>query len=112
MTDRELLEQIAQKVTNMERELNLTKAQQLEQGEILQALRHAQESQTAQIDQISCTVARIEGWQRETDKAIERIEGWQRETDKAIERMAGDISFLVRKAVEHDDDIRELRRAK
>ena len=91
MTDRELLELLVQKVT--------------EHGEILQALRHSSEIQKAQFDQLQITVAHIEGRQEEMNERLEQM-------DKSIDRMAGDISFLVRKSAEHDDDIRELRRAK
>jgi hypothetical protein len=29
-----------------------------------------------------------------------------------VDRLSGDVSFLVRKAAEHEEDIRNLRRAK
>lgn len=69
-----------------------------EHGEILQAVRHAQEVHKAEFDQLNLIVA--------------RIEGHQEETDKTLDQMAGDISFLVRKSAEHGDQIRQLRRAK
>lgn len=98
MTDRELLESIATEIKEMKSDIKLIKTQQSEHGEILQSVRHSQESQVAQIDQIQITVA--------------HIEGDQKEMDKTMNRMAGDVSFLVRKAADHDEDIRELRRAK
>ena len=79
------------KVTSMEQKVTDLDQKRTEHSEILQAVRHAQETQTAQLDQINLTLARIEGCQ---------------------DQMAGDISFLVRKAAEHDEHIRELRRAK
>jgi hypothetical protein len=33
-------------------------------------------------------------------------------TKEDIDRLAGDVTYLVRKAAEHEDDIRALRRAK
>jgi len=78
--------------------LDKVEAGQKEQGEILQAVRHAQEIQKAELDRLNITAAHIQGEQVEI-----------RET---IDNTAGDVSFLVRKAAKHDDDIRELKRIK
>ena len=67
-------------------------------SEILQALRHGQEVQKAEIDRINVTLAHIQGEQGKIKEIIHNL--------------AGDISFLVRKAAQHDDDIRELKRIK
>ena len=69
-----------------------------EHGEILLAIKHGQEIQKAEIDRLNLTVAQIQGDQAE----IKEI----------VHNMAGDISFLIRKAAQHDDDIRELKRVK
>ena len=120
MTDRELLERIANEIktlksdvknefqemkSNVKNEfqeiksdIKLIKTQQSEHSEMIQAVGNAQESQMAQIDQLTYAVA--------------RIEGHQKESEKIMDQMAGDITFLVRKSAEHDDDIRELRQAK
>ncbi len=105
MTDRELLELIAQKVnstdqkmTDMNHELrgirqdiSLIKTQQSEHGEILQSLRHASETHEAEFDNLKVEMARLSG----------KIEG-----------LSTDINYLVRKSVQNADDIRELRMAK
>lgn len=69
-----------------------------EHSEILQALLHGQEIQKAEIDRLNITVAGIQGEQAETREILDNL--------------AGDVSFLVRKAAKHDDDIRELKRIK
>ncbi len=105
MTDRELLELIAQKVnstdqkmTSMNHELRdirqdigLIKTQQSEHGEILQALRHSSEAHKAELDNLKVEMARLSG----------KVEG-----------LSTDINYLVRKSVQNADDIRELRMAK
>ena len=97
MTDRELLELLVNEIKEIKSDVGLIKTQQSEHGEILQSVRHAQESQKAQMDQLTYASA--------------RVEGRQETLDKTVDRMAGDISFLVKKAAEHEDDIRELRKA-
>lgn len=84
MTDRELLELIAQ-------DISIIKSQQSEQREILQALRHASEVHNSKFDNLETEVARIAG----------KIEG-----------LSTDINYLVRKSAQNADDIQELRRAK
>lgn len=91
MTEKEMLELLLQKVTDQGAILK-------EHGEILQALRHGQEIQKAEIDRLNITAAHIQGEQVEIREIIDNT--------------AGDVSFLVRKAAKHDDDIRELKRIK
>lgn len=98
MTDRELLESIAQKVNGMDQkmttigqDINLLKTQQSEHGEILQSLRHANETHKAELDNLKVEMARLSG----------KVEG-----------LSTDINYLVRKSVQNADDIRELRMAK
>ncbi|MGE5583110.1 MAG: hypothetical protein ACM3X9_11325 [Bacillota bacterium] len=105
MTEKEMLELLLQKVTEqgaiLKEQGAILKEQGAilkEHGEILQALRHGQEVQKAEIDRLNITVAHIQEEQVE----IREI----------IDNMAGDVSFLVRKAAKHDDDIRELKRIK
>jgi outer membrane murein-binding lipoprotein Lpp len=86
------------KVSGMETDIKLIKTQQSEHGAILQAVRHAQETQKAQIDQLIVNTAHLGGQQEELGQTVDRL--------------SGDVSFLVRKAAEHEEDIRNLRRAK
>jgi hypothetical protein len=69
-----------------------------EHTEYLHAVRDAQEFQKAEIDRLNVTLAHIQGEQAEIREIIDNT--------------AGDVSFLVRKAAKHDDDIRELKRVK
>jgi len=84
---KEILKRLEQVETSQTRFETIQK----EHGEILYAVRDAQEFQKAEIDRLNITVAHIGGGQ---------------------ERIAGDVTFLVRKAAEHEDDIRELKRVK
>jgi hypothetical protein len=84
MTDHEMLELLVQKVTGMEQKV-------IEHGEILQAVRHAQEIQVAKIDKLEIETARLSG----------KIEG-----------LSTDINYLVRKSAQNADDIQELRQAR
>lgn len=81
------------------------KAIQKEQGAILQenrailhAVREAQEFHKAELDRLNVNTARIEG-----DVAEIKIEQ---------ERTTENVNFLVRKSIEHEDDIRKLKKAK
>jgi chromosome segregation ATPase len=100
-----ILEQILEKLNSMETEqkemkadIKLIKTQQSEHGKIIQEVRHAQKAQKAQIDQLVINTAHISGKQEELIQTVDRLDG--------------DVSFLVRKAAEHEEDIRDLRRAK
>ena len=105
MTEKEILELLLAKV-NEQGEILKSHGEILkehgeilkEHSEILQAIKHGQEIQKAEIDRLNLTVAQIQGDQAE----IREI----------VHNMAGDISFLIRKAAQHDDDIRELKRVK
>jgi hypothetical protein len=98
MTEKEMLELLLRKVDEQGVVLKEHGEILQEHGVILQALKHGQEIQKAEIDRLNITVAHIQGEQVE----IKEI----------VDNMAGDISFLVRKAAKHDDDIRELKRVK
>lgn len=105
MTEKEMLELLLRKVDEQgvvlkEHSKILQEHGEIlqEHGVILQALKHGQEIQKAEIDRLNITVA--------------HIQGEQAEIKELVDNMAGDISFLVRKAAKHDDDIRELKRVK
>ena len=91
MTEKEILELLLQKVNEQGAILK-------EHTELLHAVRDAQEFQKAEIDRLNVTLAHIQGEQAEIREIIDNT--------------AGDVSFLVRKAAKHDDDIRELKRVK
>jgi hypothetical protein len=78
------------KVDNIEGKLQET-------SDIVKALCHRTEELDAKYDGLLNSTA--------TKESISQM-------NNKLDRMAGDISYLVRKTVEHDDDIRELRRAK
>lgn len=73
--------------------------------QLLSAIIHAQEEQKAQIDQISINLARMHGRQESMSETVDRIA-------ETLDRIADDITFLIRKAAEHEKDIRDLRRIK
>ena len=119
MTEKEILELLLQKVNEqgailkghtelLKEHSDLLKGQSdllkghsgllKEHAEILHAVRDAQEFQKAEIDRLNVTLAHIQGEQAEIREIIDNT--------------AGDVSFLVRKAAKHDDDIRELKRVK
>ncbi len=91
MTEKEILELLLQKVNEQGESLKEHTAILYEHSEILRAVRDAQEFQKAEIDRLNITTSHIEG---------------------ELERIAGDVTFLVRKAAEHEDAIRELKRVK
>lgn len=91
MTEKEILELLLEKVNGHSSILK-------EHTEVLQAIRDAQEFQKAELDRLNITTAHIQGEQVEIREVIDNT--------------AGDVSFLVRKAAKHDDDIRELKRIK
>lgn len=79
-----ILNQLLESQKEIIKRLDGIKAKQKEQGEILQAVRHTQEAQKAEIDRLNHTTAHIQGEQAD----IKEI----------FDNMAGDVSFLVRKA--------------
>lgn len=93
MTDRELLELIAQKVSNMEQDTSLIKTQQAEHGEILQALRHSSEVQKGQHDALQMEVVKLSGEVKQGFSDLTEVQ-------KSLVEMYG----------EHEVEIRALRR--
>jgi chromosome segregation ATPase len=81
------------KVTGMETDIKLIKTQQSEQGEILQAVRHAQEVQKAQNDKFEIEIAQLSG---KMDQGFNDVV----EVQKALLDMYG----------EHEAEIRIMRK--
>lgn len=93
-----ILNQLLESQKEIIKKLDGVETKQKEQGEILHAVRDAQEFQKSELDRLNITAA--------------HIQGEQVDIREVIDNMAGDVSFLVRKAAKHDDDIRELKRIK
>ena len=87
---------IKQEVDSIKKQM-VTKEDIDETNRILGALEHRSQVQGAEIEQLRLSTA--------SKESIDRIE-------TTLDRIGTDLSYLVRKAVQHDDDIRELRRAK
>lgn len=71
----EKLNSLDSKVSNIETDIKLIKTQQSENGEILQAVRHAQETQKAQLDQLNIELAKQSGEQKESFEALANMYG-------------------------------------
>ena len=91
MTDHELLELITAEIKEVKLDIKLVKTQQSENGEILQSVRHAQETQTAQIDALQ-----IETLSGETRQGFSELT----ELQKSLLEMYG----------EHEAEIRTFKR--
>ena len=83
--------------SSMKTELSDMKAQQQENTDLINALIHNVAVANAKLDGLTISTA--------TKESVIRV-------SKNIDRLGTDMSFLVRKAAEHDDDIRELRQIK
>jgi len=88
MTNEEFQQLVLAKLDNLNGRLQ-------ENIEVTKGLVHQIEFQKAQFDNLMNVTA--------------QIEGHMANSEKSIDRMAGDITFLVRKAAEHEDDIRNLK---
>lgn len=94
MTDRELLELLLTKVTSIDNDVSTIKGQLDETNQITKALLHRTEEIDAKFDGLLHNTA--------SKDSVAHL-------DTKLERLAADINFLVRKAAEHEDDIRNLR---
>ncbi|MCX7779645.1 MAG: hypothetical protein N2491_01865 [Negativicutes bacterium] len=84
-------------IAGMKTDIANLEGQMIETNQIVKALLHRSEETDAKLESLAVNTA--------SRYSVERLE-------KAIDRVATDMNYLVRKSVEHDDDIRELRRAK
>jgi uncharacterized protein (UPF0335 family) len=91
-----VLEQILEKLNGIESEqkemktdIKLIKTQQSEQGEILQAVRHAQEVQKAQNDKFEVELAKLSG---KMDQGFSDVV----EVQKALLEMYGEHEAVIR----------------
>jgi copper chaperone CopZ len=103
MSDRELMEKILKEVSGVKEEISgvkgeiselksdikLIKTQQSEQGEILQAVRHAQEVQKAQSDKFEVDLAKLSG---KMDQGFSDVV----EVQKALLDMYGEHEAAIR----------------
>jgi archaellum component FlaC len=110
LTDRELMEKILKEVSGMKEEISgvkgeisgmkgeisemktdikLIKTHQSEQGEILQAVRHAQEVQTAQNDRLEIEVAQLSGKMEQGFSDVVEVQ-------KALLEMYGEHEAVIR----------------
>ncbi|MCX7780345.1 MAG: hypothetical protein N2491_05430 [Negativicutes bacterium] len=92
---------IKSEISGIKSEISGIKSQLSENTQIIKALMHRTEELDAKFDGLLHTTA--------TKDALINFEN---KITTQLDRMAGDITFLVRKTAEHDDDIRALRRAK
>ncbi len=83
-------------------ELEPIKIQLDENTRIAKALLHRTEELDAKFDGLLLATA--------TKESIARLEA-KMASKEDIDRLAHDVNFLVRKAAEHDEDIRRLRKA-
>ncbi len=90
------LERVEGRLERVEHQM-VTKEDMEENTAILRALEHASQVNAAEMEGLKLSTA--------SSESVDRIEN-------ALDRVGTDLSYLVRKAVQHDDDIRELRRAK
>ncbi|MBU2700613.1 putative nuclease with TOPRIM domain [Sporomusaceae bacterium BoRhaA] len=88
MTNEEFQQLVLEKLDNLDGRLQ-------ENIVVTKGLVHQSELQNTQFDNLMNVTA--------------RIEGHMANSEKNIDRMAGDITFLVRKTAEHEDDIRNLK---
>ena len=90
MTNEEFQKLVLEKLSNLE-------TQQQENTDLINALIHNVTVANAKLDGLTISTA--------TRESVVRV-------GKNVDRLGTDMSFLLRKAAEHDDDIRELRQAK
>ena len=83
-----------QKLEKIDQRLEAVEGKLDEDIQVGKALTRQSEFQKAQMDALMNTTA--------SNDSITRL-------DTKMERLSGDVHFLVRKAVEHEDDIRNLR---
>ena len=122
MTEKELLEALLAKVTGMETEMKSMRGEMATKDdldEITQSLGRTEKRMT----QMEGSLARMENdlgtkvaalfdareVQNDTN---EKFDSQIDKLDTKIDRIAADVTFLVRKAAEHEDDIRSLRQIK
>lgn len=94
------------RLDQMDSRLDTIETQQKENTTMIKALLHSKEILHAQYDQILITTSQIEGRLEPMEKSISRLDN----IEKTVEHLAGDISFLVRKSADHDDEIRQIRK--
>jgi hypothetical protein len=98
MTDEEFQKTILEKLNSMESRLNTGERQLSANTAMIKDLVHQTNELAARISGLLNSTA--------TEAALTITE---KRLAVRIDRIGSDLSFLIRKAAEHDDDIRELR---
>jgi uncharacterized coiled-coil DUF342 family protein len=102
MTDRELLELLVEKVSQLEpliEKVSNIEVQLDETNQIVKALRHNHEEVNAQIHSLGHSVNKLAG-------QVAKLPA-----KEDFDRLGLDVAFLMRKTGEHDSDIRKIRMA-
>ena len=130
MTEKELLEALLAKMNGMEQTISDVKQSQSRTEQRMNAMEDrfddlagAQERTNERLANVEGSLARMENdlgakvaalfdareVQNDTN---EKVDAQLDKLDTKIDRIAADVTFLVRKAAEHEDDIRSLRQIK
>ena len=130
MTDRELLEALLAKMSGMEQNLSDVKQSQSRTEQRLNSMEDrfddlagSQERTNERLANVEGSLARMENELGTKVAALfdarevqndtnEKFDSQFDKLDTKIDRIAADVTFLVRKAAEHEDDIRSLRQIK
>ncbi len=81
-------------------------------SEVVQALLHRTEELNAQVHSGGYNLAELTGAVNQIKDRMDSLERKATRIDANVYSMAGDVSFLLRKASEHDEVIRHLNRAR
>ena len=122
MTEKELLEALLAKVTGMETEMKSMRGEMATKDdldEITQSLGRTEKRMTqmegslARMEnELGTKVAALFDAREVQNDTNEKFDSRFNQLDTKIDRIAADVTFLVRKAAEHEDDIRSLRQIK
>ncbi|MDU4960699.1 MAG: hypothetical protein E6X17_08555 [Sporomusaceae bacterium] len=98
---KQLFEEVRQIKTTLDENVQVTKG-----------LVNWTEEINAQVHGMGHTLAKLEGKVNQLEGKVDHLGANAAKTHEQVERMASDVIFLVRKASEHEQDIRQLSRAK
>ena len=115
MTNEEFQRIVLEKLTNMQEALLLVKGQGSENSEFISALMHRTEEMTAQLHNLSSDIDQLSGRVANVEKDMATraiVLETERRLLSRVDHVGSDVSFLVRKIADHDDEIRALRAVK